>query len=550
MRAPSDPADVCIVGSGPAGAILAASLADRGRDVVVLEAGRRFERSERLGQMERFLRPEHPDQVWEMGGPRDRFTAAGSHDYNLNGSRVKGVGGTTLHWGAITPRLHPEDFAKRSRYGVGTDWPITYATLKPYYLRAEAAMGVAGASHRFSPPRTEAYPMDPVPASYSDRLLDAACDRLGIDLHPVPRAINTESYDGRSECVGYGTCDPVCPSGAKYDASVHVRKAESRGARVIDRAPVQRLEHDGAGGRVVGAVYVTPDGTEHVQRARTFVVACGAVETVRLLMLSASDRHPDGLANGSGLLGRYFMDHPGVSVTGRLDEPTRQHLVGYSTRMSKQFYDHDRGPEGSLIIELSNTAGPPPVTAALRENPRSDELVRGDVTAALGADDWSEDRLDRVADRSTRRVRLNAWVEQLPDPDNRVGLDRSNRDDHGNPVPEITYRIAPRTREKLERAEAILVAILEELGASEIEAEHSSEDPFTAYHQMGVTRMGTDPDASVVTPQLRAHHLSNLYISSSGVFVTGGASNPTLTIAALTLRLADHLDEQLEGAGG
>jgi choline dehydrogenase-like flavoprotein len=550
MRTPSDPADVCIVGSGPAGAILAASLAENGHEVVILEAGRRFDRAERVQQMERALRPGHTDNIWEMGGQRDRYTSSGSRYYGLNGSRVKGIGGTTLHWGGMTPRLHPEDFEMQTRYGVGEDWPISYADIEPYYLRAEQVMGVSGAPNQFTGPRSGEFPMPPVPASYSDQLIGAACASLGINLHPVPRAINTQSYDGRSECVGYGTCDPVCPSGAKYDASVHVRKAEEHGARVIDRAPVQRLEHDESGDRVVEAVYATPDGTEHSQHARYFVVACGAVESVRLLLLSESAQYPDGLANSSGVLGRYFMEHPGVRVTGRVDEPTRQHLIGYSTRMSKQYYSHDRGPEGTMIIELSNNAGVMPVKSALREKSLSGEVIRGNLAAPFEGDEWGDDHLDRVAEQSTQHLSLNGIIEQLPDPENTISVDRTKVDNHGNAVPEIDYSVGDRTQKKLKRAEGILVDILEELGATEIESEFPPENPFTAYHHMGVTRMGTDPAESVVTPQLQTHDLSNLYISSSGVFVTGGASNPTLTIAALTLRLADHLNDRLQGGAG
>lgn len=547
-RRRSDPADVCIIGSGPAGAILAASLAKSGIDVVVLEAGQRFDRAERVQQMEQALRPQDSGNIWEMGGDRDRYTSSGAASYPLNNSRVKGVGGTTLHWGAMTPRLHPEDFEMQTRYGVGDDWPISYADLEPYYLRAEKAMGVSGAPNRFTGPRSGAFPMAPVPASYSDGLMAEACDSLGIDLHPVPRAINTETYDGRSECVGYGTCSHVCPSGAKYDASVHVRKAEEHGAQVIDRAPVQRLRHDESGNQVVEAVYARPDGSTHSQRARNFVVACGAVESVRLLLLSESEQYPDGLANSSGVLGKQFMEHPGVSASGRVEEPTRQHLIGYSTRMSKQFYSHDRGPTGSMILELSNDAGAVPVTSALREKSYSGKLFRGDLTAPFSGDQWGDDLLDHVAEQSNQRVALNAWVEQLPDSGNSVSLDSTTTDNHGNPVPEITYSIPNRTRDKLKRARELLVDILTELGATEIESKSTPETPFAAYHHMGVCRMGTDPATSVVNPHLRTHDLSNLYISSSGVFVTGGASNPTLTIAALTLRLADHLREQTKTA--
>jgi len=545
-REPSADADVCIVGSGPAGAILADALAQRGWNVVVLEAGRRFELDERLGQMEMELRPEYGrGAVWEMGGPRDAFVSSGTHRYYLNESRVKGVGGSTLHWGALTPRLHPEDFEMRSRHGLGRDWPIGYDDLAPYYLEAEREMGVSGAPHQFAAPRDEPYPQPAFPPSYSDGLIEEACAALGIETHSAPRAINIEPYNDRGECIGFGTCDPVCPSGAKYDASIHVESAEEAGARIIDRAPVRRLVHDEGGERIVEAVYSTPDGRTHRQRATYFVAACGAVETIRLLLLSASPRHPDGLANGSGTLGRYFMEHPGITVTATLDEPTRQHLIGYSTRITEQFYEYDEGPRGTFVIELSNTAGPRPTELALDQSPASGRLARGDVESVLAGDDWGNALHEDVAERSTRKLSINAWTEQLPVSANRIGIDRSTTDTHGNPVPEVTYSIDDRTRACLGRVEDRIHDIFEELGAVDITTESGPDSPWTAKHHMGGTRMGTEPSESVVDPTLLTHELSNLYLSSSSVFVTSGAANPTLTIAALTRRLADDLHERL-----
>lgn len=550
-RTPSAPADVCIIGSGPAGAMLAASLAQRDHEVVILEAGPRFDPEDRVGQLERALRPEHDDaSVWDMGSERDRFTSSGAVPYDLNSARVKGVGGTTLHWGAMTPRLHPEDFEMQTRHGVARDWPLSYDTLEPYYLRAERAMGVSGAPNPYAGPQSGSFPLPPAPASYSDELIGEACKAMGIDLHPIPRAINTEPHDGRSECVGYGTCTPVCPSGAKYDASVHVRKAEAAGARLVDRAPVQGLEHDAAGDRVTAAVYATPDGTTHRQRANHFVVACGAVETVRLLLLSRSSQYPDGLANSSGVLGRYFMEHLGLSITGRLDEPTRQHLIGYSTRMSEQFYDYDSGPEGSFLLKLSNTAGPSPMDAAFERDHRSGALLlEGDVDAPYESKTLGSGENTSPADQTTNHVSIRVVAEQLPDPANRVSLDRSKTDDHGNPVPDISFSIGQRTRDTLACGEEIAREILADLGASEVTANRSPDgDPWPTNHHMGVTRMGTVPGESVVDTTLQAHDLENCYISSSGTFVTAGVANPTLTIAALTLRLADHLDAKLTGA--
>jgi choline dehydrogenase-like flavoprotein len=533
--------DVCIVGAGPAGALAAARLASAGHEVVVLEAGPRFDGSKREARMERSVRPAHDGlSVWEMGGDRDEFSATGELFYPLNRARVKGVGGSTLHWQGMVMRLHSSDFAGRAGADDGPAWPLEYDDLRPYYAAAEAELGVAGADDNpFAPPREEPFPMPAFPPSHSDSLFADACEELGISMHSVPSARNSERYDGRGPCVGYGTCQPVCPSGAKYSADVHVRKAEANGARVLDRVPVQRLVTDGE--RVDAAVYATPDGTIHRQEARQFVLAAGGVETPRLLLLSR-DEHPEGLANSSGLVGHYFMEHLFAGAGGTLGRRTRQNHVGFITSETHQFYD-DPGQavtdgDGTVVVEATddrlapmkleflNYAGPSPV-----------EL-------ALGSEEWGDDLLDTLRGAYGHSIAMGGLVGQEPRRENRVTLDPSTTDDHGNPVPDIRWSIGGRARRTLRRANEIQRAVLVELGA-DVAWTVGPENTGPAYHHMGTTRMGTDPAESVVDPRLRAHDVRNLTVASSSVFVSAGAMNPTLTIAALALKAADHVDEDL-----
>ncbi|MEF8852364.1 MAG: GMC family oxidoreductase [Haloarculaceae archaeon] len=527
-RTPSDRVDVCVVGAGPAGAIAAARLAAAGHEVVVLDAGPRFDFADRQRRMERYLRPAHGwTDVWDMGGPRDAYTSSGRIDYPLNTTRVKGVGGTTLHWLGLTPRLHEKDFEMETRYGLAVDWPLSYADLRPCYAAAESEMGVAGAQDNpFAPPREEAFPMDRFPPSYSDSLFAAACDEVGVEMHSVPQARNSEAYDGRSACQGWGTCAPVCPSGAKYDATVHVRKAEAEGARVIDRAPVQRLEHGPGGDRVEAAVYATPDGTEHRQAARQFVVACGGIETPRLLLLSKSEQYPDGLANSSGAVGRYLMEHAFAGTNALLLERTEQHETGFITSESHQFYDHEEPTPGSVKLEFFNYAGPSP------------------LEVALGDGRWGTALHEAVDFEFGNHLQMGALVEQLPDPTNRVTLDTGGTDDHGNPVPDVSWDVGDHAVASLERAHSVQRRVLSAMN-TQITGRTDVNNPGAARHPAGTTRMGTDPGASVVDPRLRTHDLENLTVASSSVFPTGGAMNPTLTIAALTLKAAEHVDADL-----
>ena len=471
-RTPGDDADVCVVGAGPAGALVADHLAGD-YEVVVLDAGPRFDPADRLERQERAIRPayDRPD-VWDVGGDRDAHASSGERSYPLNHARVKGVGGSTLHWQGMVMRLHEDDFRSGTARGVGQDWPISYEDLRPYYTTAEAELGVSGASDNpFAPPREQPHPLPAFPPSYSDSLFADACEALEIAMHSVPNARTSEPYQGRSACVGYGTCQPVCPSGAKYDATVHIERAERQGATVIDRAQVQRLDH--GPDHIEAARYATPDG-EHRQQAEAFVLACGGVETPRLLLLSDSPEYPDGLANTSGRVGTYFFDHLFAGVGGVLDEPTRQNHVGFLTSESHQFYDEADADLGPFKLEFFNYAGPSP------------------VEMALSGDRWGDDLLEQLRSAYGNHIAVGGLVEQLPREDSYVGLDPERTDSHGNPVPDVHWTVGDRALATVERANEVQRDILEELGA-EITWTVGPDETGPASHHMGTTRMGTDP---------------------------------------------------------
>jgi choline dehydrogenase-like flavoprotein len=291
---------------------------------------------------------------------------------------------------------------------------------------------------------------------------------------------------------------------------------------------------------VEAAVYVTPEGAEYQQSADRFVLAAGGVEIPRLLLLSASPDHPDGLANRSGAVGRYFHDHLFAGMGGQVEQRTRQNHVGFITSGSHAFYDDPgRSTSGtaggiapgndtysSLKLEFLNYAGPSPATSALQ------------------AEQWGDSLLESLRTEYGAHIAMGALVEQPPAVDNRVSLDRSQTDDLGNPVPDIQWSLDHRTRATLERANEIQAAILERLEA-DIDWQVGPENTGPAYHHMGTTRMGTDPETSVVRPDLRTHDIQNLHIASSSLFPTGGAMNPTLTIAALAFKCATHVSEIL-----
>ena len=354
------------------------------------------------------------------------------------------------------------------------------------------------------------------------------CRSLGITFHSLPQARNSIAYGGRSPCRACGTCH-VCPTGAKASIDLtHVPEAEATGhARVLTEATVLRLEVDRAG-EVSAAVYARPDKVEQRVTARVFVVAAGAVETPRLLLLSASRTHPDGLANQSGLVGKFFMSHPSIDVTGRASAKVHPYRVGFSTAMARQFaVGPDRATRAAFFLEFLNSAGPTPDQIATR--------------SAL----WGDALREHVREEFGRRLGIRVYCEQLPERANAVSLNPKVRDYFGNPVPHLRYDVGRYERRALDDGKQVAARIFAAMGVTDV---RGSGLTF-AGHQIGTHRMGTDPSASVVDANLRAHDVPNLYLVGSGCFVTASSSPPTLTIAALAIRAAEHIAARLRPAG-
>ena len=518
--------EVCIVGAGAAGGIMAWELARRGVRVVVLESGPRHDFTQRREYVRRYLKHENP---WRTPRPQmDRHTVGGTAPYGLEGRRARGVGGSTLHWEGYALRLHADDFRLRSLHGIADDWPIAYQDLEPYYARAEKVLGVAGAADDpWASPRSTPFPLPPFPFSYSDRLFAPACRSLGIAFHHLPQARNSVAYGGRPQCQACGTCH-VCPTGAKASIDLtHIPEAEATGnARVLSDATVLRLEVDGSG-QVSAAVYARPDKVEQRLTARVFVVAAGAVETARLLLLSTARQFPDGLANRSGLVGKFFMSHPSLEMTGRASAKVHPYRIGFSTAMSRQFaVERSRTTRGAFFLEFMNSAGPTPERIAVESG------------------QWGEALRRHVREEFGRRLGIRIYCEQLPERANAVSLNTRVRDYFGNPAPHLHYNVGTYERKALDEAKDIVGKIFAAMGLTDI---RSSGLTFAA-HQIGTHRMGTDPKTSVVDANLRAHDVPNLYLVGSGGFVTASASPPTLTIAALAIRAAEHIEARLRPA--
>lgn len=513
-------ADVCIIGAGLAGGILAYELGRKGVKVIVLEAGPRHNPEDKYEYMKKHLRGERP---WAPDIPeRDVYTNAGELAYPLHRFRVKGVGGTTLHWSAVSLRLQEADFRMKSLYGLAEDWPLSYEELEPYYGKAEDALGVAGiADNPFASYRSSDYPLPPFPYSYANQIIKQGCDKLGIQMHHVPYARNSIPSRGRPNCHAFGTCIPVCPIEAQYNAEMHIRLAEKTGnVTIFPRANAVRM-NAALTGLIESVTYAGLDKSEQEQRARLFVVAAHAVESARLLLLSRSQQFPYGLANNSGLVGKYFMEHPYAVVSGKLKQNLFPYRIGFHTAETHQFVAPKRRDiVGAFKLDFEGGG------------PRPHEI-------ALESGHWGADLRAEIRETFGCYAQIGILLEQLPSEKNTVTLDANVSDYFGNPVPCLTYSLGEYDNSALKGARKKAEEILDALAATQMVTDR--ENVGFCGHHIGTCRMGDNRETSVVNRDLRAHDVRNLFIVGSSVFVTGAAVNPSLTIAALAIRAADHI---------
>jgi choline dehydrogenase-like flavoprotein len=485
-------ADVVVVGSGVAGAMTAWKLAQQGFRTLILEAGPRIGRAEMVKS----------------------FTLTYKRDYS--GGYPSVVGGTTWQWNASCLRFYPVDFKMKTSYGVGADWPIDYDTLEPFYVEAEYEIGVS---------RSKPFPMPPMPLSYSDKMLmQATGDAFVKFIHrPVARA--TRPYRGRGICEGFGTCAPVCPTGAQYCAITHVEMAEKAGARVLENARVDKFEAD-AEGNIAAVHGRRKDGAAFSARGKVFLLAANGMESPRLLMMSASERYPRGLANTSDAVGRHFMDHPGILGHLLMPKPVYQGRGPQSTMVSYSFRDGGfRRRRSGWLLAVNNAVRVP-------------EIAKEFISKGLG-----QPELDAaIRDRARRQVELETQIELLPNPDNRLTLDWDNRDSAGQPKMKLYYEFSDYERAAFANVHETFARIADIAGARLLDV----SEVFGHYHLTGMTRMGTDPKSSVVNEHCRAHDHRNLYVLSSSVFPTASTANPTLTLAALCLRASGEIARQLK----
>ncbi len=495
--------------------------------MVCLEQGRWHDRSEYRGtelDWELTARRQWSGSPNVRGLPEDY--PVDDTDSDLSPLMFAGVGGSMLLFAGAWPRLLPSDFRVRSLDGVADDWPLTYDELRPYYERNDRHIGVSGLGGDPAYPPGEDPPLPPLPIGPGALKVARAHDRLGWHWWPEPNAILSAPYDGRHQCVQRGTCMQGCNEGAKASTDLtHWPHALANGARLVTGARVMRIETELAG-LATGAVWIDDDGREHFQAASVVVLAANAIGTARLLLLSSSDVHPDGLANSSGLVGTRLMMHPFAQRVGTLRRRPGE-LAGAFRLLDR-------------IVRVLRDRRAARVRSRREMGPgahwRSDQrrLAESRRRAGVGA---------RPSPPDAGPIRARRELGALRRRPARSGQSRDAvvlvTDSSGVPAPELHYKVSPNSRRLLDfhidkASESMLAA-----GAHTVEVDRLMR--YSGWHLLGTARMGDDPATSVVDRWNRSHDVANLYVVDGSCFVTSGGVNPTSSICALALRAADHI---------
>ena len=522
--------DVLIIGSGASGAAVAWSLADTKMRILCLEQGD-------------WVKPtDYPTngRDWEARRFSDSAILPNRRglpaDYPVNDdnslmkvANYNAVGGATVHYTAHFPRMHPSDFKVKTLDGVADDWPIDYWALEPYFAENDRIMGVAGLAGDPSYP-AHAPTMPPVPLGRTGTRYAQATNKLGWHWWPSEIAINTVEYDGRAPCINLGNCTPGCAQGAKASVDItYWPQAIRAGVELRTNCRVREIltnEH----GMASGVVYYDPDGIERFQPAEVVILAANGVGTPRLLLNSASARFPNGLANSSGMVGKNLMLHPWPQVAGYVDEEMDGDRAPQTVMWGKEFYETDRARGFVRGYTLQYARGTGPVNEAV-------------TSMTAGRLPWGRDHHKVYRALYHRRLQIGIACEDLPEEHNRVTLDPVLKDSHGIPAPKIDYTISANTAAMMEHGIARATEILEAAGAKNIST--SRTELNYPGHLLGTARMGLDPARSVVNEWGRSHDVKNLFIVDGSIWVTSGGVNPTSTIQALALYIADQMKQRL-----
>lgn len=535
--------DAIIIGAGGGGGVAAWELARAGWRVLLLERGRTQTfaetghhelRSQRTTVLGNAFGPDDQRHVRLRQGPNNEWLKVLPSEGAYNNIAAV-VGGGTLSYGAMAWRFLPKDFRMRSTYGAPPDstledWPLTYDELAPYYDKAEWEIGVSGkaGANPFEGARAKGYPMPPLPFNREAAVLAPAARKLGLHPFPIPMAINSVPYQGRPACIQCPHCVGFqCEVDAKSSTyATVIRRAIATGNCQLRTECVASRVIVNDKGQATGVEYFNPSGQPVTQSARVVILAASATETARLLLLSKTKQHPNGLGNRHGWVGRNLQGHAYSGAFGLFAEELYDGL-GPAARIAACDYSHGNpGIRGGAM--LANEFIRLPYLFARSVRPP-------------GAPRWGQAHKDFQRRYYKRSMGLKGPVQEMPRWENRVELDPTVRDHWGIPVLRISGTKHP---EDLKTGRFIAEKAAEWLraaGAQEVFLSVTGPGVSGGQHQAGTARMAADEKLGAVDRDCRVFGVDNLYVADGSVHVTNGGFNPSLTIQALAYRTAERI---------
>jgi choline dehydrogenase-like flavoprotein len=517
--------DAVIVGAGASGSVFASVLAKAGKSVVLLETGPDWQLHDLISSdiWGRRIKPAGPPVLLEGKNPFGYVAQAGW-----------GVGGAALHYFANYPRYLATDFKVKSEHGRALDWPISYADVAPFYDKVAEEIGVSGdakAEERWLPPGRP-YPMPPMKTFANGEVWRKGAEANGIHLVPAPVGMTSTEFRGRPACIYDGWCHVGCPTGALNNPIVtYLGAARKAKAEVRAHSTVTRVLTNPAGSRVIGVEYYDANKQRQVQEAHVVILAAWSAQNPRLLLNSATDKHPNGLANAGGLVGKFMMTHHIAGTNALFDEDITPHLG----TVGAQFMSYDRYAKTSNPNAFGSTF----IVAGAAKKTNDFAGARPDLFGP---------ELAAFMKRAARGLTsITLFGEGLPHIENHVELS-SEKDEFGMPLARLVHSFDDDAVALWNANFDLGVKIAKATDAKEAWPGKGPVMPTAHLH--GGAIMGTGVANSVVNSYGQTHEIPNLWMAGPCIFPTEGASNPTYTILAVSLRGAEHLASQWSTVAG
>jgi choline dehydrogenase-like flavoprotein len=552
--------DVCIVGSGAGGGMAAYQLTKAGANVLLLEAGGPWDNTKDSVMLKMpYQSPRRGASTvdrpfgefdacvggWDLEG--EPFTNAEGTDFKWWRARM--VGGRTNHWGRISLRFGPDDFKAKSRDGLGDDWPIGYSDVAPYYDRIDKLIGVFGNNDNL-PNHPGGYFLPPPPPRCYELMVKDAADRLNITCVAARLSIITKAHNGRMACHYCGQCNRGCRTNSNFSSTnVLIAPALKTGRlTLVTHAMAHEVTVDKSG-RATGVSYIdTKTRAENHVNARVVVLAASACETARLLLNSKSANFPNGLANSSGLVGKYLTDTTGTDVSGFIPKmidhfPHNEDGVGGNHIYMPWWLDNKKldFPRG-YHIEVGGGWGSAPSYGFM-----------GGIQRYPSGGGYGKDLKNDYRRYYGAQVYFAGRGEMIPNDKSYCELDPSMKDKYGIPVLRFHWEWSDYEYNQVRHMQQTFRSLVEEMGGKVFSTMPQKDKGYgiarggEIIHELGTTRMGTDPAKSVVDSNSRAHDVKNLFIADGGPFVSQADKNPTWTIMALSMRTSDFIANERKG---